>query len=191
MVNPAALHVHLLTLAAIGVLPAAFFRRGEHHLRWWLTALPFFVCGGTLVSGALGVLDRWLAAGAVAEALEVLSVAGSLGAVALIGVTAGVHRVRLHLWHQDGDDPVEIVDWGPYRSIRHPFYAAFLLILTSSALFFPHPLTVLAAAHGAWVLNTTAAQEERRLLDSRFKDQYAAYLERTRRFVPALRGRAS
>jgi protein-S-isoprenylcysteine O-methyltransferase Ste14 len=58
-------------------------------------------------------------------------------------------------------------------------------------LCFPHPLTVFAALYGAAVLNATAAAEERRLLESRFGDRYAAYLQRTRRFVPALRGRAS
>ena len=186
----AALCLHVLALAAIGLLPFRFFRPGEHHVRWWLTALPFFVCGGALALGAAGLLDPWLE-GPLAEALAAVSVAGGLVGVALIRATAGAHRVPLHLWHQDGDDPVEIVDWGPYRAIRHPFYAAFLLILASSALCFPHPLTAVAALYGASVLNATAAAEERRLLESRFKDQYAAYFGRTRRFVPALRVRAS
>jgi protein-S-isoprenylcysteine O-methyltransferase Ste14 len=190
MLNVAALCVHLLALAAIGLLPFKFFRRGEHHWRWWLTALPFFICGVALVLGGAGALDPWVD-GALAELLAVLSIGGSLGAVALIGVTAKAHRVPLHLWHQEGDDPVEIVDWGPYRAIRHPFYSAFLLILASSALGFPHPLTAFAALYGASVLNATAAAEERRLLESRFGALYAAYLRRTRRFVPALRARAS
>jgi protein-S-isoprenylcysteine O-methyltransferase Ste14 len=190
MVN-AALFVHLIALAVVAALPLAFFRRGEHHARWWLTALPFFVCGGALVLGGLGVLDPWLADAGTRAWLAVPSIVGSLGAIALIGATTAAHRVPLHLWHQDRDDPVEIVDWGPYRSIRHPFYAAFLLILASSALFFPHPLTALAIGYGAWTLNATAAHEERRLLGSRFGDRYAAYLERTARFVPALRVRPS
>jgi protein-S-isoprenylcysteine O-methyltransferase Ste14 len=190
MLVSAAFCLHLLALAAIGALPFRFFRPGEHHLRWWLTALPFFVCGGALALGGAGVLDPWLD-GVVADVLAVLSVGGSLGAIALIRATAGAHRVPLHLWHQDGDDPVEIVDRGPYRAIRHPFYAAFLLVLASSALCFPHALTALAALYGASVLNATAAAEERRLLESCFKDQYAAYSKRTRRFVPALRARAS
>jgi protein-S-isoprenylcysteine O-methyltransferase Ste14 len=185
-----ALFVHLLALAAIGILPFGFFRRGAHHARWWLTALPFVTCGAALVLGGAGVLDPWLD-GALAELLVLVSVGGSVGAVGLIGVTAGVHRVPLHLWHQDGDDPVEIVDWGPYGAIRHPFYAAFLLILVSSAVCFPHPLTAFAALYGAAALNATAAGEERRLLGSRFGDQYAAYLQRTRRFVPAPRARES
>ena len=63
------------------------------------------------------------------------------------------------------------------------------MILTSAALAFPHALTVLAAICGALVLNHTAAREERRLLASRFKDRYAAYLARTGRFVPARLGR--
>jgi protein-S-isoprenylcysteine O-methyltransferase Ste14 len=190
MVN-AALCIHLVALAVVGALPFAFFQRGEHHARWWLTALPFFVCGGALVLGGLGVLDPWFADRGAAAWFAAPSMAGSLGAIALIGVTVRVHRVPLHLWHQDGDDPVEIVDRGPYRSIRHPFYAAFLLILASSAVSFPHPLTALVFGYGAWSLNATAAQEERRLLGSRFGDRYAAYLKRTTRFVPALRVSAS
>lgn len=51
--------------------------------------------------------------------------------------------------------------YGPYRWVRHPFYAAFLL-----------------------ALNRTAAREERRLLGSPFGPAYAEYLRRTGRFVP-------
>lgn len=190
MLNVVALVSNLLALAAIGVLPFQFFRRGEHHARWWLTALPFFVCGAGLALGGAGLLQPQIA-GSLGEASAAVSIVGSLAAALLIGAAVHAHRVPLHLWHQDGDDPVEIVDWGPYRAIRHPFYAAFLLILASGALCFPHPLTAFAAVCGAVALNATAAGEERRLLGSRFGEQYAAYLRRTPRFVPALRARAS
>jgi protein-S-isoprenylcysteine O-methyltransferase Ste14 len=94
------------------------------------------------------------------------------------------------LWHQRDDAPQHIVTWGAYRRIRHPFYAAFLLILAGAFLFAPSLGTAATLAFGALQLNRTAAGEERRLAASAFGADYRTYVARTGRFLPRLGGAA-
>lgn len=176
MIQPATLLL-LINLAYIGVLPRIFFRKdGRFGPMWWATAAPFFVC-------AAFILD----AGAPAASLELASVPLSAISIALISVTLGCHRVPLALWHQANEAPVEIVTHGPYRRIRHPFYAAFLLTLAAALVHSPDVVTAATFAYGVAMLNATAAREERRLLASRFGAQYRAYMQRTGRFLPLWR----
>jgi len=177
-------------LAMIGVLPRVFFRRGGRlNLRWWLTATPFFVCGVAQVARVFGWIGTFGMGGA-APVLRGVGVVMSAGSIALIWYTVGVHRIPLALWHQDDDAPCEIVSWGPYRRVRHPFYAAFLLALGAGALITPSAATLAAALYGFGALDLTARREERRLRASGLGVEYAAYTRDTGRFAPRL-GRAS
>lgn len=177
-------------LAMIGVLPRVFFRRGGRlHLRWWMTAAPFLVCGLAQVVHLAGWI-RPLGLGSGAPVLRGIGVVMSAGSIALIWYAVGTHRIPPALWHQDDDEPHEIVTWGPYRRVRHPFYAAFLVALVAGALITPHVATFAAALYGAAALDATARREERRLRMGSLAAEYAAYVRGTGRFAPRL-GRAS
>jgi protein-S-isoprenylcysteine O-methyltransferase Ste14 len=71
---------------------------------------------------------------------------------------------------------------GPYRWVRHPQYAAALLLIWAGVL---SHLSVLSVVLGLVVAATAAVRIvcEERLLRERFPD-YAAYAARTRRLVP-------
>ncbi|WP_438297477.1 methyltransferase family protein [Streptomyces sp. HUAS TT7] len=184
--NGPALLLLLLNFTFIGALPRVFFRTdGRLNAKWWLTALPFFLCP---VFIAVAVLlgwqpladDAWLTGGTlVAVVLNVAS-------IALIFMTLGTHRIPLALWHQADDAPRHLVTYGAYRRIRHPFYAAFLLAFLSGLFAFPHPVTLVLAVYGFAALNKTAAVEERRLSASEFGAEYVAYIGHTGRFFPYL-----
>ena len=170
-------------LAMIGCLPAVAFRRdGRFNLLWWATASPFLLAGGALVAARVGAL----ALSHAPEAVAACAVATSSLSIALLWSTAATHRVPLALWHQANDAPVHLVTWGPYRRIRHPYYASFLLALLATALAAPHPATVAAFLLGVTVLTLTARREERRLLSSQFGAEYAGYMASTGRFLPKL-----
>lgn len=180
----------ILNFAVIGLLPVLFFRRGgRFNLAWFATAAPFFA---TPLLILLGLFDLLAAPLAVAESLRPLLDFTSLGlaatSIGLIGFTVGAHRIPLALWHQSDDAPVELVTWGPYRRIRHPFYSGFLLAFTAAILAFPHWLILLLSAYGLGVLTLTARREERRLLASEFGQGYADYMQCTGRFLPRLTG---
>ncbi len=113
-----------------------------------------------------------------------------------VAITLGLAAIALGLWvfayNRPGNFNIrpepkaggQLVTGGPYRWMRHPMYVALLLGMAAVA----------AESHswvqaGLWwllllVLNFKAALEER-LLRQRWPD-YAAYCQRTRRFIPGV-----
>ena len=73
---------------------------------------------------------------------------------------------------------------GPYRVVRHPLYAAYLVTYVGYLLSYPRPLNVVLVAVTAAVMYARAVAEERLLAGD---PAYRAYRERTRwRFVPGV-----
>ena len=174
--------VVLATLAVIGVLPRVFFQRGRLNLRWWLTAAPFVACGALVAAAWTGVIPPPPAT----LLRSSLAVAAATASLALIAGSMRSHRRRPALWHQDDDEPSEIVQRGPYRYVRHPLYTAYLATLLAAVLAVPHPLVIATAVYGAVMLHVTSRREERRLLRSSFGADYAAYMRRAGRFLPRI-----
>jgi protein-S-isoprenylcysteine O-methyltransferase Ste14 len=184
----AAALIVILDAVLMGALPRIFFRRdGRLNLRWWLTAAPFFAGAGTVLLAALGLVAPWLSEpSALAAGLELVAASMATASIGLMCFTLGTHRIPIALWHQADDAPQQLVTWGAYRRIRHPFYASFLLLLAACLLACPHPITAAALVWGALALNGTAAREEALLRGSELGADYAAYMRRTGRFFPRL-----
>jgi protein-S-isoprenylcysteine O-methyltransferase Ste14 len=173
---------------AIGLLPILFFRRdGQINLRWLATGAPFFVVPSVLLLGQAGVLEAFVPADYEALiATQMTAVLLSVVSIGMIAMTVGSHRIPLALWHQDEDAPVELVTWGPYARIRHPFYTSFLLAFAAAVLAFPHAITAGCLIYGFVVLTITAGREERRLANSEFGAAYREYMTVAGRFFPRL-----
>ncbi|MDP1570947.1 MAG: methyltransferase [Vicinamibacterales bacterium] len=76
---------------------------------------------------------------------------------------------------------------GPYRIVRHPFYAALMLTWVAGAVAVAS-VWLLAIAAGMTTLYVVAARrEEAQYLRSGYAEAYAAYRARTGMFVPRLR----
>ncbi len=163
-----------------------------------LTALCIL---GYLLCGALGIPLR-------------LRLPGALRAVGLIVLAVGF-GVYIWLWRHRS--PVDIlvstyVSWtkvlkgvpreepaerseplivtGPHRYVRHPLYAAAMLLVAGWWLLLDYTfLLVLAAFMFLWFDFVVAPFEERELR-ALFGPVYEAYAKRTPRFVPFLRRRA-
>jgi protein-S-isoprenylcysteine O-methyltransferase Ste14 len=178
----------LLNFTAIGVLPRIFFQRGRFNARWIITATPYAISSVVVLLATTGVVNPWIPSGR--GALDAAAVVASATSLSLIWLTVGTHRIPLALWHQDNDAPHEIVTWGPYARIRHPFYTSFLLALLAGVLVAPGPGTMAMLILGATFMSITARREERRLLASALGGGYRDYMRSTGRFVPAL-GRLS
>lgn len=171
---------------AIGLLPILFFRRdGQINLRWLATGVPFFIVPAALLLGQMGMFDPlYHAHGQLLIATQLAAVLISVISIALIAITVGSHRIPLALWHQDNDAPAELVTWGPYSKVRHPFYTSFLLAFAAAVLAFPHALTIGCLVYGLVVLTITARREERRLASSEFGAKYREYMTVAGRFLP-------
>lgn len=75
-----------------------------------------------------------------------------------------------------------VIRRGPYRFIRHPMYAASLLLIWATVLSHRSPLTLAIGAAAILVVIPRIEDEERRLR-ARYPD-YAEYAHATRRLVP-------
>jgi protein-S-isoprenylcysteine O-methyltransferase Ste14 len=178
--------VLMSNLIYIGLLPMIFFRRdGRLNLMWWLMASPFFLSAGYIIIQYLGIAGAAYSqdAGPYIEAAAAFLGAAS---IALISFTLGTHRRRLSLWHQKDDAPEEIVTYGAYRYVRHPFYSSFILTLCAVALVNATAWALVTSAIGVLMLNYTAAREEKRLQGSQFGGQYKKYIQDSGRFVPRM-----
>jgi protein-S-isoprenylcysteine O-methyltransferase Ste14 len=78
-----------------------------------------------------------------------------------------------------------LVTTGPYRWVRHPFYAAVALIMLSNALIAANWFLLVGGAVIITLLAIRVRIEEAQLL-ARFGAAYQAYLDRTGRFLPTL-----
>jgi len=82
------------------------------------------------------------------------------------------------------ENTTTLVTVGAYRFIRHPLYASLLALVWCAYLKDPLAIGGIVLAVGAsGFLTATAVAEERENLAS-FGAPYAAYMKRTRRFVP-------
>lgn len=90
---------------------------------------------------------------------------------------SGVVRAR-------ADQPV--IDFGPYRWIRHPSYTAgFLLFLGFGFGLASWPSVAILFLVNAYVYSRRVAVEERVLVDT-IGEPYREYMRRTKRFIPGL-----
>jgi protein-S-isoprenylcysteine O-methyltransferase Ste14 len=186
--------LYFLAYATMYALPHIFFRRESlrrFNLMWWITAAPYTLAPIMLILTAAGRVKSLAAGSSIEPWLDGISVPFAAGSIALQLATMAVHRIPLALWHQKDDAPKEIVTWGPYGRVRHPFYVAFLLLIVGHAIAFPHWAMFASVIVAFAILTATAAREERRLLSSHLGSQYAAYLKRTGRFFPRFGATAS
>jgi protein-S-isoprenylcysteine O-methyltransferase Ste14 len=189
--NEATLILYLTNFTVIGLLPIIFFKKGTFNLMWCLTSAPYVLSATALAVSYAGWLPPLTGYGTFwSDVAAVIAVPFSVSSIALIFITMGTHRVPLALWHQQQDGPHHIVTYGPYRRIRHPFYASFLLALFGAFLFAPQAGTLSLFLYGVISLNVTAQREERRLKSSAYGAEYEQYMQQAGRFLPKLRTRA-
>jgi protein-S-isoprenylcysteine O-methyltransferase Ste14 len=84
------------------------------------------------------------------------------------------------------ENTTTLVTVGAYRYIRHPMYASLLALVWCAYLKNPFAISgvVLAVSASGFLVATSVAEEGENL--GRFGPDYAAYIKRTRRFVPFL-----
>ena len=111
--------------------------------------------------------------------------------VALFGVALGLFIWAVQATRRtpptlafDTDAPSFLVNHGPYRLVRHPFYLAYVMFWVATALAAQTPL-----AWGAPVVMTTlyyfaARREERKFASSDLSAAYAAYQAQAGMFLP-------
>lgn len=161
------------------VTSALFFRPRSpmpSTLRIWLGASPLVYVAEAYLVFAAGV--------GMASALVAL--AFYLGALCLFFWAVRAHGAERPPPIFACEPPETLVSCGPYRHIRHPFYAAYLLAFVGSVAATGSAIVVAIAAVNLGVYVLAARAEERKFLEITLADEYAAYRARTGMFIPRL-----
>lgn len=77
-----------------------------------------------------------------------------------------------------------VIDWGPYRFIRHPSYTGLLLILLGLGLSLTNWLSLLFIMGGALLGLSYRIRVEERVLKEHLGQRYQEYMQRTKRLIP-------
>jgi protein-S-isoprenylcysteine O-methyltransferase Ste14 len=108
-------------------------------------------------------------------------------ALLLLSIFLAVHGFRLlrRVGRPQGEfeNTTRLVTVGAYRYIRHPVYASLLCLAAGAWLKQVTPASALLFALAAILLYATARVEEAENL-ARFGPEYAAYMRRTKMFIP-------
>jgi protein-S-isoprenylcysteine O-methyltransferase Ste14 len=82
--------------------------------------------------------------------------------------------------------PETLCEVGPYRHIRHPVYASYVLASAAELTALPHWITVATFLFNVALWTNCARRDERVIADSALAADYAAYRERTGMFLPVI-----
>jgi protein-S-isoprenylcysteine O-methyltransferase Ste14 len=116
------------------------------------------------------------------------SAAGTLtfaGALVLFLAAAGATRPRRLTPVFSRDVPRHVVRTGPYRLVRHPFYAAYLLTYLAGLVVTGLPVLLVVLVAMGTLYATAARREEQKFRHSALAEQYRDYAARTGMFWPA------
>jgi protein-S-isoprenylcysteine O-methyltransferase Ste14 len=84
----------------------------------------------------------------------------------------------------DTDKPSFLLNHGPYRYVRHPFYLAYMIFWTATAIATPGLLPWFAPAVMFILYSHAATREERKFAGSELAAAYASYRAKAGMFLP-------
>jgi len=87
----------------------------------------------------------------------------------------------------ENDVPLHLVQHGPYRYIRHPFYASYSMFWLAGWIASGSTLALVSAAIMLGIYQDAIRQEERKFASSTLALQYADYRRRVGMLIPRLR----
>jgi protein-S-isoprenylcysteine O-methyltransferase Ste14 len=166
-----------VSLFAWGV--QGIFRRGTPDWRLWV-----------LKVGAVGAAVVQL--GAIAQMSEarpwqyVLGISLLGASCLLFGVTARTIRKDPFTLAFSTDAPRQLVQHGPYRWIRHPFYTSYMMTYVAGSVLTMHALVMIAAVAMGGIYVLAARMEEAKFLSGPLGGAYRAYRDATGAFLPRL-----
>lgn len=168
----------LATFASFTWAIPAFFRQlhtqplGLRLIKYVGAAMLALSCGVHLTAEDVPAAPQYVGAGLFALAL------------ALFWATIHVHRRRPPYLAYSPFAPEHIVETGPYRLIRHPFYASYTLGWIANLTISASPILIVPLICMGALYVSAARLEERQFLSSALAQRYAAYMRRTRMFIP-------
>lgn len=161
-------------------LGAFFFRRDPSRQRASFVAIGSLGLGLTVANLALVAVhppSPWVAA---------IGLCAYATAIVLMLAARAAHRQQAPDYILSPSTPRRLVEAGPYRWVRHPFYLAYAIVWTAGAVMVGGQWLVTAGSVALVVLLVTAAaREEAQFAISPMAAEYRRYQQRTGRLLPA------
>jgi protein-S-isoprenylcysteine O-methyltransferase Ste14 len=162
------------SLAFVAGVRLAFERpKGRHRY------LASRVSGAILAAEAIAIAGAPVPPGRAAAAIAVLA-----ASVALFLWAAWTNRTRKLALAFAAATPQHVQTGGPYRLVRHPFYASYLVAFLAGALAAWTPWLVPAIGVGILTYWRAAREEERAFARSGLAEAYRRYARRVGMFLP-------
>jgi protein-S-isoprenylcysteine O-methyltransferase Ste14 len=114
----------------------------------------------------------------------VVAMALYLGALGLFWWALSANRAKPLSAVFSPDLPIHLTQAGPYRFIRHPFYASYLLTWVAGVIASGYPWLLLTVVVMGIIYLRAAQTEERKFSASPLARQYEFYRSRTGLFTP-------
>jgi protein-S-isoprenylcysteine O-methyltransferase Ste14 len=118
--------------------------------------------------------------------LVIPGLAAFIGSLVLFEWTRRSVRGKYFSYIYSKDTPQFIWTFGPYKYIRNPFYASYLLSYLGAAMMFPGVTAFVVVAGMIAYFASAARFEERKFASSPLAAEYESYRRRTGRFIPKL-----
>jgi protein-S-isoprenylcysteine O-methyltransferase Ste14 len=118
--------------------------------------------------------------------LTIVGITGLIASLVLFEWARQTVRGRLFSYIFSSDTPAFICAEGPFAYIRNPFYASYLLAMLSTAVMWPSAFRFGLVLAMIVYFTGAAMYEERKFARSAVATAYAAYKQRTGRFIPKL-----
>ena len=171
------------------LLGGAFLHFAVAGGRTFYSALPALESAGIIAEVSFvicGAMATWI----VGLGMPIHPVNGAFAAVLLVAALWlyewARHTIRYRRFGVAFGDhvPEALCEAGPYRWVRHPVYASYLLAFCAVAIALPHWVTLISLAGNAALFVYTALNDEKEIAGSALAADYAAYRERTGMFLP-------
>jgi protein-S-isoprenylcysteine O-methyltransferase Ste14 len=170
----------LFTLVAFGRAMKCFRFEGAKSPEKRLLVLSAYGCGVVQLAAI------WLSA-APASVLSGAAVACDLAALGLFRWAITRHGAERPAFAFIAMAPKSLTTVGPYRAVRHPIYAAYLLGWLAGPLAAGQPLLLGTVLWMGMIYYRAAQKEEREYANSPLAREYRAYQERSGMFFPSIK----
>lgn len=152
-----------------------------------LPGMKLISVAGSLFMAIHLVVLAWPALHRGAPVAQVSAAVVYVAALTIFWASVRVNRARPLTLAFSTDHPEHMVREGPYRFIRHPFYASYLLAWLAGAIGSLQPWLLLTVAFMGCIYYRSARHEESKFLASPFAAQYRQYQNAAGMFWPVLR----
>lgn len=174
----------LVTLVGLSTLLAYTWSLRAHFVAVDMTPGSRMIAGAVMASAALFLYLTWFHAQPLWA--QALGLALQIGAGMLFVSAINASRTARLRFAFDPEHPHSLVENGPYRYIRHPFYTSYTLFWAGWAVATWSVWGLLSFAVLLALYIRAASMEERNFAASPLAETYAAYKSRTGFFWPRL-----